>query len=267
MKKILVRLKKRVTTLFSEFLYKKIHFLKGTPFLLCTTIINIVFLILWGVLYLKKGAIPWTVVIGFPLVSVSMCLAWYAQEFFSWCQSHSAKSVEKTVSAANAAFIFFLPAISFFVSHNLAKLFFEKPLSIIDIVGCCLLTVCQFVFVGHYCVELKDLTRPEYSSIFRAKFFLACIIHIAQLFADIYIVIFVMFPNSFLGIDTSSAFSISFDFTYFSTMTLLTAGSEIVAISRLAKSVVLIETFLFVIVISMVIFGIFSNNAEVNGDE
>ena len=75
-----------------------------------------------------------------------------------------------------------------------------------------------------------------------------------------------MYPYSFSGIDTSSAFAISFDFTYFSTMTLLTAGSEIVAVSRLARVIVLIEVFIFVIVISMIIFGIFSSNTETGYD-
>lgn len=54
--------------------------------------------------------------------------------------------------------------------------------------------------------------------------------------------------------------------TYFSTMTLLTAGSEIVAVSRLARVIVLIEVFIFVIVISMIIFGIFSSNTETGYD-
>ena len=87
------------------------------------------------------------------------------------------------------------------------------------------------------------------------------------MFADIYIILFVLCPRSFSGIDTSSAFTICFDFTYFSAMTLFAAGVEVIAVSRLAKTVVLIETFIFVIVISIVIFGIFSNNAEVQNDD
>ena len=126
----------------------------------------------------------------------------------------------------------------------------------------CSLLAFYLLFVYYYCTELKDIIHPRFSPAFRAKYLATCVIHIAQLFANIYIILFIMYPYSFSGIDTSSAFAISFDFTYFSTMTLLTAGSEIVAVSRLARVIVLIEVFIFVIVISMIIFGIFSSNTE-----
>ena len=266
MKKFLNKLKEGISSIFSACL-RKVRFFNEKRFLLFAVAINIVFLFLWIALYLQRHTIPWTVAIGFPLVSTAMCFAWYIQELLSWYHTRKHGRIEKTISVANGAFIFFLPVISFFISTNLAKLYFEKPLSALDIICCCVFAAFHFLYVFYYCAELKDITRPQFPPSLKAKFFVACIIHIVQLFADVYIILFILCPHSFNGIDTSSAFTICFDFTYFSAMTLLTASGELIAVSRLAKTVVLIETFIFVIVISMVIFGIFSNNIEVkNGD-
>jgi len=266
MKKFLSRMKKGISSFFSACL-RRVRFFTEKRFLLFIVVINIEFLLLWIALYLRRRTIPWTAAIGFPLVSVAVCFAWYAKEFLSWCHTHKHHRIEKTISLANSAFIFFLPVISFFVSTNLAKLYFERPLSALDITCCCFFAAFHFLYVFYYCTELKDVTRPQFPPSFKAKFLVACIIHIAQLFADVYIILFILSPHSFNGIDISSAFTICFDFTYFSAMTLLTAGSEIIAVSRLARTVVLIETFLFVIVISMVIFGIFTNDTAVPNDD
>ena len=265
MKKLGNEIKEKILPFFT-LCFRKVKLFAEKRFLFFTLATNIAFFISMVALYLKWHTIPWTLAIGFPMTSAAVCFIWYIQEFLSWCHTHGHQGIKRFIFIACDVIILLSPVIAFLISTNLAKLYFIEASSTLEMICYCSLLAFYLLFVYYYCTELKDIIHPRFSPAFRAKYLVTCVIHIAQLFANIYIILFIMYPYSFSGIDTSSAFAISFDFTYFSTMTLLTAGSEIVAVSRLARVIVLIEVFIFVIVISMIIFGIFSSNTETGYD-
>lgn len=107
MKKFLYKLKTRISSIFSLCL-RKVKFFNEKRFLLFVVVINIVLLFLCILLYLQRRTIPWTVAIGFPLVSTAVCFAWYIQEFLSWCHTRKHRKIEKIISIVNDAVIFFL---------------------------------------------------------------------------------------------------------------------------------------------------------------
>lgn len=113
---------------------------------------------------------------------------------------------------------------------------------------------CYLIFVD--CLELLIIKQDKYSQKNKAFHFFCNIVCIIQTFALIYTLILVIDHNAFKNVVTDSAFSIAFDMTYFSAMTLLTGNNVIEPHSTIAKAVVLVETFILTVYISIIIFGI-----------
>jgi voltage-gated potassium channel Kch len=77
---------------------------------------------------------------------------------------------------------------------------------------------------------------------------------IINFFAVLYSLILVFDHNGIVGMDTANAYTIYIDMVYFSTVTFTTLGyGDIVPINPFAKVTVILEVFLFVIVISLIV--------------
>ena len=136
-----------------------------------------------------------------------------------------------------------------------------KEFDSVEIILCFLMIIHSFVHIFYYCRELVgfqsniNLTNVRY----KITFFVYSIIQIVQIFTTIYLFVFAIDNNAFLGVDTKSSFSISFDFTFFSAMTFFTGSSNIVPSTPLSKAIVLIETLIFTLYISLIIFGVLTS--------
>ena len=97
-------------------------------------------------------------------------------------------------------------------------------------------------------------------------FLLLEVYQVIHFFALMYAVVLIFNHSGFSGVDTTSAFSIYLDMFYFSTITFTTLGyGDIVPTNPIAKMIVIVEVFLFVIVISLAVVNI--SKKEIRRDD
>lgn len=101
---------------------------------------------------------------------------------------------------------------------------------------------CMAIISIHNLFKLYKVFKPEYIFVF-IKHLLSIIV----LFAICYIYVFKFYNTSFTGIRSDSPLNIFVDFLYFSFRTFTTIGFPDMAVSSLAKALVMIEVSVFYI--------------------
>ena len=233
-----------------------VNFFKNKLILLITILVLIYFYIMVyvgnmrGQQILSSGLIRF-----FPFICIISLLSIYNDEISDYFErKHNLLSIILALISDTA--FWFLPVGGFCIQYLLADMYFSDSLEVI-VVGLSVYMIfrqCQCVIL--YCLDLLKINKNIQSLKYKALFFFYDILHIIQAFALIYTLIFVIDHNAFKNVVTDSAFSIAFDMTYFSAMTLLTGNNVIEPHSTIAKAVVLVETFILTVYISIIIFCI-----------
>ena len=236
-------------------------------------VVNLLFLIASTILQISRGNGNWQTFFAFVVLSISVSMVEYGKNIHSWIiEKHPAFYEREYKSAKILLFILFFcsPAFMFILSANVCKLYYQSfkiPQELNSTFTLLMLgnVVFQFGIAIYYVSELVIDLKRNCSTTYKAVIFLLDIITIIQLFATMYSSIFIFNHEAFSKISTDSYLTIMFDFTYFSAMTFMTGSTDITPISTLAKVVVLIETFLFVVGISIIILRFINNDDEKNG--
>ncbi len=195
-----------------------------------------------------------------PLVSsILFAYAFYVEDFLAWCDNGH-KLIGKIVSIFFSVFGFLSPAISFLCLIHASNLYFANSLQGYQIIIVVLFAVLQCLYVVHYCYELREVNATRFTLSFRIQYFVFLIIHIIQIFAYIYLLLLLLNHTSLGGISSGSPIELGCDLTFFSAMTFLGRDGLLKPESIVAKFVVLIESFIFTVYVSIVILGILANN-------
>lgn len=239
---------------------KRIHlFFVDKKVLVFVILVNFLNIVANIVLYIRGTPLPISMLI-FPLVgSIMFSFAFYSDIFFSWCnQGH--QLIQTIVSFFFSIFSFLSPVISFTGLMYTSKIYFADVRNWYYWVIIAHLALLQFVCIFHYCYELHDIYSPKFSIRFRIHYFLYAIIHIVLIFAYLYMLILVFDHTALGNIAVTTPFELSCDLTFFSAMTFLGRDGLLSPESVLSKVVVLIESFIFTIYISIVLIGMLSSN-------
>jgi len=116
------------------------------------------------------------------------------------------------------------------------------------------------ISVSFGCLYMRDAIRhiKELNIAKMNIFFLLLELYwVIHLFAVLYTAVLTFDHSSFVGVNTTSPFLLYLDMFYFSTVTFTTLGyGDIIPVSPIAKMLVVVEVFLFVIVISLVVVNL-----------
>ena len=143
----------------------------------------------------------------------------------------------------------------FITSLCLSKFYFEKSLNLPETIIC--LALC-FAFLGgiikysHSLLKVSHLKKHPYQAV---SLFLFYIAHIIYLFTNLYLLVLKFDSTALVGIDAKTPFDLLFDISYFSAMTFIGGNTNIAPVTDLAQIIVLIESFVFAIYISIIIFN------------
>lgn len=193
------------------------------------------------------------------IISPMWLVAFYAERFFAWCnRGHIV--IEKAVSLFFSVLGFLSPAMSFFALMNTSKLYFTDSLEWYGVVIIGASILFQGLMVVYYCYELRDVNAVRFTLKFRIQYFLFSVIHLIQVFANIYMLLLILDHGAITGITADSPFALCLDLTFFSAMTFLGRDGLLVPASEWAKLAVLAESFIFTVYISVVILGLLSGN-------
>lgn len=234
-------------------------FFRNKKALLCVIFANALNIGTYIVCWRMGKTFPFSLLI-WPLVSsILFAFAFYAEDFLAWCDNGH-KLIGRIVSSFFSVFSFLSPVLSFLCLTYASKLYFANSLQGYQIVIVSLFVVLQCMHVVHYCYELREVNTTRFSLTFRIQYFVSLIIHIIQIFAYIYLLLLLLNHTSLGEISSASPFELGCDLTFFSAMTFLGRDGLLKPESVLAKLVVLIESFIFTVYVSIVILGILSNN-------
>lgn len=156
------------------------------------------------------------------------------------------------------------PIASFFMGVVLCKVYFfqdiSKFLMIVYATGLLVVSIgIGFLYARDAINHIINFTEKK-SNVF---YLLLEIYQLILLFAFVYSVIYVFDHTGFKGVNSSNAFTIYLDMFYFSTITFTTLGyGDIVPVNPFAKGAVIVEVFLFVVVISLVVVNLSSRFAS-----
>lgn len=254
---------KRVIGRVKEICIKVCHFFRDKKMLLFVIAADAVYIGVCGAMHFRGRPLPPSMVIWPLIVSPMWLLVFYGERFFAWCnRGHIV--IEKAVSLFFSVLGVLSPALSFFALMNTSKLYFTDSLEWYGVVIIGASILFQGLMVVYYCYELRDVNAARFSLKFRIQYFLFIVIHLIQIFANIYILLLILDHGSISGISAGSPFALSWDLTFFSAMTFLGRDGLLKPESEWAKLVVLIQSFIFTIYISIVILGILSGN-QANG--
>lgn len=218
---------------------------------------NILFLCSTIHLFCVKNTISVPFVVGVPLISVALLVAWYSKDLVDWSNDRSNK-IKKSFSFSMKIAGFLLPIVCIFSSCKLAELYFKENIAKYEMFLWWFLLILQLVFVAFYCCELIDINKPNYDTKHKVLTFTFIIIHIIQLFANIYLLLLAFDPNSLHTINANTPLQLCFDVIYFSAMTFVGGNPNLAPCTRLTQAVVLAESILFAIYISIIIFNLIS---------
>ena len=233
-----------------------VNFFKNKLFLLLVLISEVLFYIAVYNAYMRGQQIfsLWIICL-MPFIAIFSLLTFYNDKIFDYyTREHNLLSLVMELISDGGFYL--LPVFIFGILCMLSDLYFADRLEIAVLVISTITIIRQCGFIVQYCLELMKINKKNFELKEKALFFFYDILHIIQAFALIYTLIFVIDHNAFKNVVTNSAFSIAFDMTYFSAMTLLTGNNVIEPQSTVAKAVVLIETFILTVYISIIIFGI-----------
>lgn len=234
-------------------------FFKNKKTLLCAILVNAFNIGTHIVCWRMGKTLPISLLI-WPLVSsILFAFAFYAEDFLAWCDNGH-KLIGKIVSFFFSVFVFLSPVISFLCLTYASTLYFTNSLKGYQIVVVVAFVLLQCLYVVHYCYELREVNATRFALSFRIQYFVFLIIHIIQIFAYIYLLLLLLNHTSLGGISSGSPIELGFDLTFFSAMTFLGRDGLLKPESVLAKLVVLTESFIFTVYVSIVILGILANN-------
>lgn len=155
-------------------------------------------------------------------------------------------------------------ALGYYLCTYIADGFFSAKLDCIDKISYVVICILSIFVVCKYCAEIKNLIDKEQEYSKKAFLFLWILIQMAQFFALFYTALICLNRSSFefpQGLEIATSSELAFEMSYFSAMTLLTVGGELVARSVLAKLIVLFESAIYAVFISMIVFsGLFPQN-------
>lgn len=267
-KNIIIILKKTIIFMFQKILLvlnKLKKFFQNKKILLIVILLNIVLETTAIIVGLYQKTIPWVIVLGFPIVSSAYTLVYYLNKNSIWIKFKNVLFKKITPIAAKIA-VFLTPVLSFYISMELSNIYFQDELQNYETVFLTGFIIILFLFIAKYCLDLLDINKTKFGLRHRIIYFLFSIIHVIQLFANIFMLIITLNKNAFSNTTFETPFELSFDFTYFSAMTFITADGGIVPESRLAQTFVLIESFIFTIYISTIILGIIADRNSKNSN-
>lgn len=236
---------------------KTCDYFRSKKFLLFVILYNILFLCSTIHLFCVKNTISVPFVVGVPLISVALLVAWYSKDLVDWSNDRSNK-IKKSFSFSMKIAGFLLPIVCIFSSYKLAELYFKENIAKYEMFLWWFLLILQLVFVAFYCCELIDINKPNYDTKHKVLTFTFIIIHIIQLFANIYLLLLAFDPNSLHTINANTPLQLCFDVIYFSAMTFVGGNPNLAPCTRLTQAVVLAESIQFAIYISIIIFNLIS---------
>lgn len=140
-------------------------------------------------------------------------------------------------------------------------------------IGYCILDIADRIFYISLCfIALyyvyricKMICRSKHQSKDvwdKAMGFIICLFQIVQSFALVYIAIFHYFPYTFCELVGKGTWEVCLELTYHSAMTLWTGGSGFDSSGLLVHFVEMIETFIFAVFISYIVFGELSSTSS-----
>lgn len=235
------------------------RFFRDKKMLLFVIVANAVYIGVCVDMYRVGKPMPAGLFIWPLIISPMWLMAFYAERFFAWC-SRGHMVIEKAVSIFFSAFGFLSPALSFYALTNMAKLYFAGSHQWYGFVIIGISILFQGLVVVYYCYELRDVNAVRFTLKFRIQYFLFSVIHLIQVFANIYMLLLILDHGAITGITADSPFALCLDLTFFSAMTFLGRDGLLVPTSEWAKLVVLAESFIFTVYISIVILGLLSGN-------
>ncbi len=257
----IIKFFRRLLLIIKNAFCKTYDYFKNKKFFLIVILYNILFMCSTVVLYFKTTKISIPFVIGIPSTSILILIVWYAKELVRWSNSKN-NIIKKIFSSSMEIVGCFLPVLSFYISYKFAELYFEENVAKYETFFWVFLIVFQLVFVVLYCYELIDINEPKYDTKHKILTFSFIIIHIIQLFANIYLLLLAFNPNSLQMITANSPFHLAFDITYFSAMTFVGGDTNLSPCTRLTQSVVLVESIIFTIYISIIIFNFIASKTD-----
>lgn len=163
--------------------------------------------------------------------------------------------------------IIFIPLLSLFVSYNFAKLYFDKTMQGYDVVMIALLVIAQLLFIFLYLKELYDVLRLKSGITNKINLFTIIVIHIVQLFVNIYLVVLAIDHSALETIVAETPLELLFDITYFSVMTFVGGEGVLLPRSRWIQGIAMLESLMLPIYISIVLFGLYGVRNTIENTE
>ena len=237
------------------------EYFKNKKFFLIVILYNMLFLGSIIYLFYRTNRMPITLVVGVPSISILILIAWYAKELVRWSNDKD-NIIKKIFSSSMEVVGCFLPILSFYSSYKFAELYFEENVSKYETFFWVFLIIFQLIFVIFYCYELIDINGPKYDTKHKVLTFSFIIIHIIQLFTNIYLLFLAFNPNSLQTITAETPFHLAFDIIYFSAMTFVGVNPNLSPCTRLTQTVVLVESIIFTIYISIIIFNLIASEKD-----
>lgn len=235
-------------------------FFRYRKILLVMLITNITFVLIGVLTPLARELGFWKLIGAFFILDVLIALMYYKEDVKEWLWKNpvAEKNIFNCVNVLGAI----VPVIIYLNSIQLAKLVFEENLQKYETILILATIILQVLLLLYYGRELIDVNIENNDGLFKVQQFLFIIIHMIQLFTNIYILLVVLDHGAFENLEIVSASQVCFDLTYFSAMTFVTADGGLTPATQLAKLVVMIESFILAIYISIIIFGIMANNKK-----
>ena len=246
----------KIFTFVKRWIKGVVNFFKNKLFLLLVLIAGVLFYVAVYVTDMRgQNTFSLWLIYLMPFICVLSLLTVYNDEISDYFErKHNLLSIILALISDLAFWLF--PVFSFCILCMLADIYFADKLEIAVLAVSIFMILRQCWFLVQHCLELLRINKNMHSIKDKAVSFVYEIFHIIQTFALIYTLVFVIDHDAFKNVVTDSAFSIAFDMTYFSAMTLLTGNNVIEPHSTIAKAGVLVETFILTVYISIIIFGI-----------
>lgn len=168
------------------------------------------------------------------------------------------KFLQKQKVKISILFLCFTPILFFFSSNSLAKQYFKDSISKFEQEMNLIFLIAQVILIIYYCYQLTDIKQGSYTTRKRIELFVFISIHIVQLFANIYLLILLFNKDALSNITAQTSLQLCFDITYFSAMTFWGGDTIYSPQTRFIQSMVLLESFIFTIYISIILFNLFT---------
>lgn len=172
------------------------------------------------------------------------------------------KILHKLKSTTSVLFLCFTPVLFFFSSNSLGKQYFKDSISKFEQGMNLIFLIVQVILIIYYCYQLTDIKQGSYATRKKIELFVFISIHIVQLFANTYLLILIYDKEALSNITAQTSSQLSFDVTYFSAMTFLGGDAIYSPQTRFIQSIVLLESFIFTVFISTILFNLFTSKTN-----